>query len=128
MEELFLFAEKITGTLKSVLSKEKDFIGNFYFDKATINNSSFELIFSSSDDSITLTLNTHHLEMPWCVQVFIGQKGTKIDFNKVVNESRHQEIPYEAYPNLLHDPNGLGEDLSKEIANDLLNYLKAKAV
>ena len=120
MEELFLLAEKITGVLKSKLSLDKEQIGVFNFEKALISNSSFEIYFSSIDFSIKVNLTTHHLEMPWAVQVFINSKN----LNSLVDKLNNEDVVYEAYPNLLRDPNGLGFRMAEEIGNDILNYFK----
>ncbi len=119
MEELFLLAEKITGILKSKLSNAREKIGVFNFEKAVINNSSFEIYFSSIDSSVKINLNTHHLEMPWAVQVFINSEK----INSLIDKISKDEVVYEAYPNLLRDPSGLGLKLAEEIGNDIVNYL-----
>ncbi len=128
MEQLFLLSEKITGELKKALSIDREYIGIFNFDNALINNSSFEIFFSSIDTSIKISLNTHHLDMPWSTQVIIETKQKKICLNNLMRDIKKRELVYEVYPNLLRDPDTLGLELAVEIGVDIFKYLMTKSV
>lgn len=126
MEELFLLAEKIVASLKKTISNEVLASERFSFDESLIKNSSFSITFSNSTNKVLLNLSTHHLDMPWRIVVTIINPEKKIDFNSIVQNIKADEVVYEAYPNLLRDPNGLGSILADEIGNDLLNYLNTR--
>jgi hypothetical protein len=61
--------------------------------------------------------------MPWSIQVLISNASETVSLNSLVTPRNNQEIVYEVNHGLLNDPNGLGNDLAKEIANDLVAYL-----
>jgi hypothetical protein len=123
MEYLFLIAEKISITLKKKLSVAREQIGIVNFDKAIINNSSFEIFFSSSSMLLEISLNINHLEIPWSVKVNFYMDENKISLNDFIKKNKNNEIVYEVYPNLLKDPNNLGLNLAEEIGVDIVKYL-----
>lgn len=125
MEALFLLAEKITGTIKRLFLIDREWIGIFNFNEATLTNSSFEIHFSSSDCSILISLNTHYLETPWSVKVYINRNAKKYCLNNLMNELTKDEVVYEVYPNLLGNPDKLGLELAEEIRIDILEFLKS---
>ena len=62
--------------------------------------------------------------MPWSLEVSIGTQVNRISLNKFVQETENRKDVYETYPNLLKDPNGLGNILAIEVAKDIVNYIK----
>jgi len=112
MEYIFLLAERLVANIKVELVNNKETIGFFSFESCILMNNSFEIKFTSTNQGlILLKISTHPLDMPWNINLFI-------DNNKVEKE-------YEVYPNLLKEPNTLGNELALKIAKDAVNYLKA---
>ncbi len=64
--------------------------------------------------------------MPWSIEVSIFNEGQEINFNNLILDERKCGSIYLTPPNLLRDPNGLGENLAKELSKDLILYLNAK--
>lgn len=120
MKELFLLAEKITGSLKEKLSIDREQIGIINFENAIIGNSMFEITFKGLKSLIKIRLSVHHLDMPWEVEVFVNTMNLKdlID--------RQNLNVFEANPKLLKDPDGLGLELSNQIAEAIIKYLNSK--
>ena len=112
MEYKFLLAERIVTRLKGELVKNEEIINYYSFKSCTINPQSIliEFVKANSDFMLKISLSLHPLDMPWKFRITIGNK---------VLESNH-----EIYPNLLKDPNGLGNKLSHRIAMDIVDYLK----
>ena len=123
MDPLFSLSDRIVSNLKKQFSDSRDVIGIYAFEEVLIKNSSFRIAFSSPSNKITLSLNTHHLEMPWSIEVLISNASETVSLNSLVSPRNNQEIVYEVNHGLLNDPDGLGNKLAKEIANDLVAYL-----
>lgn len=124
MDPLFSLSDRIVSNLKKHFSDSRDVIGIYAFEEALVKNSSFRIAFSSPSKRITLSLNLHPLEMPWSIEVLILNGNETVRFNSLITPKENQEIVYEVNHSLLNDPNGLGNELAKEIAEDLLCYLK----
>lgn len=128
MEALFLLAEKIVVQMKSSFFNEKKSVGNYFFEECIITDSSFKIAFSNREIRLLFYLSLHHLDMPYQIEVSLIKDNQKTNFNNLMRDEKKCESVYNAFPNLLKDPNGLGEELAREIANDLIHYLKLKAV
>ena len=126
MEELFLLAERIVSCLKNTISNEELSQNRFLFQESLIKGSSLSVTFFNITKKIVLNLSTHHLDMPWKIDVSIIYSELKVNYNTIIQNTKHDEIVYEVYPNLLKDPKGLGNKLAIEIANDLFDYLNNK--
>lgn len=124
MEELFLLAERIVYSMKNTISTELLNEDRYSFNESVIKGSSLSITFSNAEKVIIFNLSTHHLDRPWSVEIKIVQNEQQINFKTVIQNKKREEVVYEVYPNLLSDPNGLGNRLADEMANDLLNYLK----
>ena len=124
MEVLFLLAERIVHHVKDVFSKNNDVVDGYFFEKCLINDSSFDITFTNRETYIICSLSIHHLDMPWSLKVSIGTEVNRISLNKFVQETENRKDVYETYPNLLKDPNGLGNILAIEVAKDIVNYIK----
>lgn len=123
MEVLFLLAEKLVHQIKCSFLNEYEKIGDFYFQESVIKDSSFKIFFSDGHIKIILFLSLNHLDMPWGIEVSIFNEGQEINFNNLILDERKCESIYSTPPNLLRDPNGLGENLAKELSKDLIWYL-----
>lgn len=123
MNPLFLLADRIVSSLKKCFSQSRDLIGIYAFNEALIQGQFFKIDFKSITNNIILSLNTHHLEMPWSIEVLISNGNETVSLNSLVSPKVNQEIVYEVNHGLLNDPNGLGNELAEEIANDLVTYL-----
>ncbi len=128
-ELLFLHAERIVYHLKNSFQNKWDWekLGIISFDNALITGQTFKILFVGKTKEIKLNLNLHHLEMPWSIEVLILNGNETIKLNSLVKPKENQDVVYEVNHGLLNDPNGLGNELGKEIAEDLVNYLN-KAV
>jgi hypothetical protein len=98
-------------------------MGVYAFHDCFINGESFKIFFRSESKKITLSLNSHHLEMPRSIEVLISDEKNNIRLNSLVTPKVNQDVSHEVNHGLLNDPNGLGNELAKEISEDLLNYL-----
>ncbi|HPH99993.1 MAG TPA: hypothetical protein PK772_06680 [Chitinophagaceae bacterium] len=123
MDPLFSLSDAIVTKLKKQFSDLKETIGVYAFEETLIRSSSFKIIFSNQSEKIILSLNLHPLEMPWSIEVLILNGNETVRLNSLVKPKEKQEVVYEVNHGLLNDPNGLGNELAKEIAEDLLNYL-----
>jgi len=110
MEYVFLLAERIVSNLKRELNSNKEDIGHYSFDKSVILNSSIDINFKNETSQIRFYLSTHPLDMPWTLKV-------KIDDISLNGE-------YEVYPNLLKNPDTLGNELAKKLAIAIVSHIK----
>jgi hypothetical protein len=126
---MFLLAERLVFNLEDTFQNKWDWekMGVYAFHECFINGESFKIFFRSESQKITLSLNIHHLEMPWSIEVLILNGNETVILNSLIKPKENKDVAYEVNHGLLNDPNGLGNELAKEIAEDLLNYIK-KAV
>jgi hypothetical protein len=124
-ELIFLHAERIVYNLADSFQNKWNWekLGVIAFRNAIITSQTFKILFVSDTKEIVLNLNLHPLEMPWSIEVLILNGNETIRLNSLVKPKEKQEVVYEVNHELLNDPNGLGDELAKEIAEDLLNYL-----
>ena len=122
---MFLLAERIVYNLEDSFQKKWNWenLGVIAFNEALIQGQFFRINFSSLSKKITLSLNIHHLEMPWSIEVLIVNGNETIRLNSLITLKENQEVVYEVNHGLLNNAGGLGNELAKEIAEDLLNYL-----
>lgn len=111
MEYIFLLAERIVSNLKRELIDNKRVVGHYSFDKSIILNNSIDIHFKNEASIIRCYLSTHPLDMPW------NLKAT-IDGVPLYSE-------YEVYPNLLKNPDTLGNELAIKLATDIVSHIKA---
>ena len=122
MEELFFLTEKIVSSLKAALLHNREKIGVFNFDNAVISNSNFELKYSSKEKEISVQYRSHHLDNTSRILVIIKSESNEICLNDLF-KGLNEEDPFEVYPKLLHDPEGLGKVLASKISEEILRYL-----
>ncbi len=123
---LFLHAERIVYNLADSFQNKWDWerLGIIAFDNAILTGQTFKILFVGNAKEIVLKLNLHHLEMPWSIEVLIMKGNETVRLNSLIVPKDKQEVTYEVNHGLLNDPNGLGNELAKEIAEDLVNYLE----
>lgn len=90
----------------------KTFIGYYSFDKSFNSNNALEVTFKNEITNIKYYLSAHPLDMPWNLKVTINDTQPLFE--------------YEGYPNLLKNPDTLGNELAIKLAKDITSHIKTK--
>jgi hypothetical protein len=122
----FRLAERIVQRFDKMFNYNKERTGFISFKESVVDSSSLKIVFSNTKDEIICSLSMHPLDMPWAFQVkAIFEDGTEFELHKWIAEKNgNNEVAYEVTPNLLHDPEFLGNELAMTMATDTQTFLR----
>ncbi len=125
-KHLFRLAERVIVGFEERLKYNKNILDPISLKESVVGTMSLKIVFSNEKDKIVWSLSTHPLDMPWAFEVkVITEQGKEFELHKwKAAQMGNNETPYEVSPNLLDDPDGLGDELARKMGADLAVFLR----